>query len=84
MKEVNVTENAYEFYYFIKQVLFSLFFMYGVDLILYRKSIIMLLPVIIYSSCLVYLNWFLYDNHYYDIYLYKNYFYNDIIGGDIK
>ena len=84
LKEIDITGNSYEFFNFIKHMIFNVFLSYCFNFISVSNNIINLLPIIVIPLSLEFLNEVLYDNHYYDMYIYKNYFYKDIKGGELK
>lgn len=80
LKEINVTGNSHDFYIFISQIIFNLGLIYAVDFFLFKYHIIRVFPIIVIILSLEYLNKVLYDNNYYDILIYENYFYNHMEG----
>lgn len=79
LKEIDVTGNSHDFFIFISQVIFNIGLTYAVDFILFKYHMIRLFPIVVIVLSLEYLNRVLYDNKYYDMYIYKNYFYNEVI-----
>lgn len=80
IKEIDVTGNSHDFYIFISQIIFNLGLTYAVDFFLFKYHIIRVFPIIVIVLSLEYLNKVLYDNNYYDILIYENYFYNHMGG----